>query len=145
MHRPRPCIGVAGTHCLQLTTNRRGRCDHCQRQADRQRGTSTERGYDAAHRRLREQLDPIVAAGQAVCRRCGNQIKPGQPWDLGHHADRTRPPSPEHRICNRQTAAHKAQSQKQEQRPAALAFFDTTPVNRDPLPRRQIPHTRRRP
>ncbi len=151
MPRPRPCLGLPGTHCPQLTTNRRGRCDHCQRQADRRRGTSTERGYDADHRRLREQLEPIVAAGQAICWRCGNRIQPGTPWDLGHSdTDRRVTRGPEHAACNRATSQHRREREWRTSsdravrtaKPPALAWFDTsTSTSRNPLPRRQIRHT----
>lgn len=37
--------------------------------------------------RARARLAPDVAAGRAVCRRCGLPIKPGQEWDVGHVSD----------------------------------------------------------
>ncbi len=46
------------------------------------------RGYTNAHVARRRQLEPLVATGQASCSRCGQPIKPGQPWHLDHRDDR---------------------------------------------------------
>lgn len=64
-----------------------------------------ERGYGAEHRRLRDALAPVVAAGEAVCARCHLRIAPGAPWDLGHSDDRRSWTGPEHRSCNRRAGA----------------------------------------
>jgi hypothetical protein len=62
----------------------------------------SRRGYGTHHRALRERWKPIVAAGLAVCARCGRPIMPGTPWDLGHvDDDKSRYRGPEHRSCNR--------------------------------------------
>lgn len=75
------------------------------------RGTATRRGYGPAHRRLRAQWAPRVAAGDVPCHRCGTLIEPGTRWDLGHDDDdRTRYTGPEHENCNRRAggrAAHR--------------------------------------
>jgi hypothetical protein len=45
---------------------------------------------------------PLVAGGGVRCARCGEPIKPGEPWDLGH--DDLYPAlysGPEHVRCNR--------------------------------------------
>ncbi len=85
-----------------------------------------------------------MAAGRATCARCGGRIEPGQPWDLGHvDGDRLRYSGPEHAACNRATSLHAHENRRAAAKPAH-AFFDTTPKNRDPLPRRQIRHTTRR-
>jgi hypothetical protein len=47
-----------------------------------------------------------VATGTVACARCGELIAPGDRWDLGH--DDENPAlyaGPEHRACNRSTAA----------------------------------------
>lgn len=68
--------------------------------------TTTARGYGNNHQKLRREVAPIVAAGQARCARCGKPIKPDEPWDLGH-IDGTRDyAGPEHSACNRATATH---------------------------------------
>ncbi len=88
-------------------------------------GRTVSRGYGAAHKRLRAKLSPIVASGAAVCSKCGEPIKPGEPWDLAH-ADRTGAhwlglySGAQHRACNRAT-----NHQRRQQPAKALAFFNT--------------------
>jgi hypothetical protein len=57
---------------------------------------------------MRQIVQREVAAGLAVCARCGLRIDPGEPWDLGHDDyDRTIYTGPEHRACNRATASRR--------------------------------------
>lgn len=71
-------------------------------------GTTTQRGYGAAHQAERARWAPIVARGGVICWRCGEPIRPGQPWDLGHDDnDRTIYRGPEHRGHNRAAGARK--------------------------------------
>jgi hypothetical protein len=64
--------------------------------------STTRRGYGWAHQRRRAAFARLVAAGLAICWRCGQPIEPGEPWDLGHDdIDRRRYRGPEHRRCNR--------------------------------------------
>jgi len=88
--------------------------------------TTRQRGYGAAHERLRAALAPQVATGAVRCARCGERIGIGAPWDLGHtdhpHAKRLGLYlGPEHRHCSRAKKPI-----RQQTRPAALAFFDVT-------------------
>jgi hypothetical protein len=70
------------------------------------RGSTTSRGYGAKHQALRKQVAALVKAGRAVCWRCGLPILPGMLFDLGHDDyDRTVYRGPEHRHCNRSSAA----------------------------------------
>lgn len=72
--------------------------------------TTTERGYDAKHKRIRANIQKRMnASEQFYCWRCTKPINPGEPWDLGHDDnDRTRYMGPEHAGCNRATTTHKA-------------------------------------
>src|SRR5687768_4441049 len=66
--------------------------------------------YGRRHRRLRRSWAGRIALGGVLCARCGLEILPASLWDLGH-VDGGGPVAyagPEHRACNRATAAHKA-------------------------------------
>ncbi len=72
------------------------------------RRTTTERGYGAAHQRLRGRWAPKVAAGLVNCWRCGKPIAPDDEWDLGHDdEDRSITRGPECLPCNRGTASRR--------------------------------------
>lgn len=72
------------------------------------RPSAHQRGYPAAHRRLRERWARIVATGTVRCARCGELIGADAPWDLGHDdRDRTLYAGPEHSSCNRAVMAHR--------------------------------------
>jgi len=79
-----------------------------ERERRRIRAPAAARGYGAEHRLLRKRLQALVATGEVVCARCGLPIHPDEPWDLGHDDfDRTIYSGPEHRACNRATAARR--------------------------------------
>jgi hypothetical protein len=65
------------------------------------------RGPWATHVARRRQLEPIVAAGQVSCCRCGQLIEPGQPWHLDHRDDRRGYLGAAHATCNLRAAAEK--------------------------------------
>jgi hypothetical protein len=72
-----------------------------------------QRGYGPVHRALRKRLGPIVATGTVPCARCGELIKVGELWDLGHDdLDRRRYSGPEHARRNRQTSSHRVEREK---------------------------------
>ena len=65
---------------------------------------TTARGYGTDHQRDRRRWAPLVAGGGVDCWHCQEPIDPGEPWDLGHDdRNRSLPPRPEHRRCNRAT------------------------------------------
>ena len=67
------------------------------------------RGYGAAHRARRRLLEPFVRSGAVPCARCGELIRWGEAWDLGHDdVDRSRYSGPEHASRNRATSSHRA-------------------------------------
>lgn len=80
---------------------RDGRCVTHQRTKDKARGTRQQRGYDAAHDRLRARWARKVATGQVNCARCGKRIGVLDDWDLDHTDDRAGYLGPSCRACNR--------------------------------------------
>lgn len=75
------------------------------------RRSTTQRGYDAAHKAERKRLAPSVARGEWDCARCREPIHPGTPWDLDHDASRTGYLGPSHASCNRAHGARKRNAQ----------------------------------
>src|SRR5215471_14288220 len=74
------------------------------------RQTTSKARYDWQHQQRRAAFAPIVLAGGALCARCHEPILPGEPWDMGHvDGDPSRYSGPEHRRCNRATAARRWQ------------------------------------
>lgn len=72
------------------------------------KSSTVARGYGYEHRKRRRLLEPVVAAGQAVCGRCGGPILPGQRWDLDHTDDRVGYRGTAHRFCNQAAGGRKA-------------------------------------
>ena len=68
------------------------------------RGSTAERGYGAAHQARRRALAPSVASGATKCSRCGEIIRPDEPWDLDHDNSRRFYLGPSHSRCNRAAA-----------------------------------------
>jgi len=67
--------------------------------------STVARGYGAQHRRLRREVAPAVASGQARCCRCGERIEPWQDWHLDHADDRRSYLGVAHAECNRRAGA----------------------------------------
>lgn len=84
----RACLGPRdGERCPTGALTDKPRCPACARARDKARGTRQERGYDAAHDRLRAQWQRRMDAGERVtCWRCGDPIDPTA-WTLGHCDD----------------------------------------------------------
>lgn len=76
--------------------------------SNRNRPSSTSRGYNSEHQAERERWYPLVAAGVVSCRRgelCrfhpDTLIHRGQKWHLGHPDEECPAPrAPEHATCN---------------------------------------------
>ena len=77
------------------------RCPDCVRARDGARGTRQQRGYDAAHDRLRSQYQRRMNRGEPFnCWRCSEPINP-EHWMLGHDDnDRSIYRGPECVPCN---------------------------------------------
>lgn len=80
------CLG-----CGQIGTwGRSGRCAACRIatarviERDPARRSLKRARYDAEHRRARRDWIPAVDTGTVRCGRCGETIRPGEPWDLDH-------------------------------------------------------------
>jgi hypothetical protein len=68
--------------------------------------------YGYAHQQKRRRLEPEIAAGRALCSRCGLLIAPWEAWDLDH-MDGGGPADylgASHAACNRATNKHQRQA-----------------------------------
>lgn len=96
-------------NCPQLVKQGTRFCAIHTRAYERQRGSSTARGYDAAHRHLRRAWEARLATGEThICAKCGQPVTAADQWDLGHTDNRQSWTGPEHRHCNRKDGQHKA-------------------------------------
>ena len=94
----RPCPKAG---CPTLINTGERYCPTHQREADRARGTTTERGYGHTHQVERARWAAILTQHSIPCARCGNPIERNAPFDLGHTDDRKGWHGPEHPACNR--------------------------------------------
>jgi hypothetical protein len=130
---PRPCLWCGKTfqpraqqqaHCSrscgQLHLQQRRRQDPNYQPPKKIRTpyteSSTARGYDSKHSRVRDTWLPTIAAGHGHCHATTcleptRWIQPGTAWDMGHTPDRTTWTGPEHRRCNR-SAGGKSRGKK---------------------------------
>ena len=90
-----------GPQCPTILTQGERYCPRHARDYEQRRGSSTQRGYDSAHRRLRAAWQALIDRGEVVhCARCGALIT-GTSWQLGHDDnDRTKYNGPECASCN---------------------------------------------
>lgn len=96
-------------NCPQLVPQGQRFCHTHTHTYNQQRGSSTARGYDAAHRHLRRAWEARLATGEThTCAKCGQLVTATDQWDLGHTDNRQSWTGPEHRHCNRQDGQHKA-------------------------------------
>jgi hypothetical protein len=65
----------------------------------RPKRSTNARGYGVVHQTTRRRVAEFVAAGLAVCARCGLPIDPARhEWDLDHRDDRRGYLGPSHRF-----------------------------------------------
>lgn len=99
----------AWRNCPQLVKQGTRFCAIHTHEYERQRGSSTARGYNAAHRHLRRAWEARLATGEThTCAKCGQPVTAADQWDLGHTDNRQSWTGPEHRSCNRKDGQHKA-------------------------------------
>jgi hypothetical protein len=89
--------------------------------------STTERGYGNMHAKLRRQLAPIVARGDAycmepVCLMVTRHIPAGTPWDLAHNRETGGYRGPAHQRCNRSEGAHHLNGFKRRRRWTSRAW-----------------------
>lgn len=107
----------------------------------RERAKATTLGkparYGYAHQKLRKELAPTVAAGLAVCARCGEPIHPDEPWDLDHADDGVTYLGVSHAAHNRATSRPAEPAPYPQDDPKRGIFYGP-PDEADPLaePRR---------
>lgn len=87
--------------CPVLSTEKR--CPEHSRAYEKKRGSSYQRGYDAAHQKERQR---IIKAGiqNFACAKCRVQFDNDEPFQLGHTDDRKAWTGPEHIRCNLRAA-----------------------------------------
>lgn len=100
---PAPCK-LAG--CPRPATPGRARCAAHQAEHERQRGTTTARGYGWDHQRARD--DQLHAAAGQLCAHCGHPMEATQLLDLAHTDDRAGYLGMAHARCNRQDGGRRS-------------------------------------
>lgn len=83
--------------CPRLQRARR--CAEHERQRERVRGSSSQRGYGQEHSKLRDSINRR-GIENFVCARCGGAFMAGEEFQLGHTDDRASWHGPEHARCN---------------------------------------------
>jgi hypothetical protein len=82
--------------------------------------TGRQRGV--RDQRVRLALAPAVASGTVLCPRCGDPIRPDEPWDVGHvlalaeGGHPAGPRRPEHAACNRRAGAQMVNARRPQRR-----------------------------
>lgn len=106
---PRAKHPCAEPGCPTAVPHGTSRCPDHQRARDKARGSRQQRGYGAAHDRLRATLATHLAAGHTIpCARCGAPIGHGDDWHLDHTDDRADWLGPSCALCNLSAAGKAA-------------------------------------
>lgn len=87
-------------------------CTEHEREYERARGSSSQRGYDSKHQTLRKHWRELIDRGGVSCASCGLPIHPQAPFDLGHTDDRTAYKGAEHVHCNRSDGGRRGRAQQ---------------------------------
>jgi len=101
----RPCVVYP---CPALIQRGQSRCPEHARQADQQRGSSTQRGYGTDHRRLRAE----AIKRQPWCGRCGHTGSADNPLSADHVQPKSRGGASE--AGNLQVLCHRCNSGKRD-------------------------------
>ena len=97
--------------CPTLINTGERYCPTHQRETDRARGTTTERGYGAPHRALRAHWQTLITREPQPCTRCGQPITTRDTWHLDHDDnDRSKYRGPSHAACNMSAGGRLAHS-----------------------------------
>lgn len=93
---------IPGCPTLIPTDAYRGLCPEHRKQHDRDRGSSTTRGYGHQHQRTRAGIAAAITRGETIpCWRCNQPIVTTDDLHLGHDDhDRSITRGPEHADCN---------------------------------------------
>ena len=105
MPAKRPCPRPG---CPELIGKGERACPEHRREYEQKRGSKQARGYDKAHDAERLAWASRLATGPIPCARCGQLIRPGDAFDLGHTDDRRGWTGPEHPSCNRAAGGRSA-------------------------------------
>lgn len=130
--RSRAFLGVRRCRdCRQPVEKHKQLCTDCRKAAENAwhrkpnggrrrypRASTTERGYGAAHQKVRKVWRQRIDAGECPpCGYCGRPILPGQFWDLGHpNDDRSQIPVPWHRSENRRFGGSQTQRRRRKEK-----------------------------
>jgi hypothetical protein len=106
-----------------------------------EQATTAEKGWGAAHQKLRKQWAPRVEAGLVTCSGCGEPIKPGTRWELAHAHTPTAYINgeylgPQHPACNRPSDRN---PKRPTATPPALNWFNSVSSKDSHRPGKQ-PH-----
>ena len=116
---------VCSPHCVRFVAPRRPSRNNVAPVKQR----TTARGYGGRHQALRKRVAVLVASGAAVCWRCSRPILPWMAWDLGHDDyDRNIYRGPEHRRCNRSSAATRGNRMRGNRKSGRTSASLTTPA-----------------
>lgn len=78
----------------------KGFCTQHATEAEKVRGSSSQRGYGTAHKKIRASWRARIENGGVCCSICGKPIPPGSNFHLDHNDDRSGYTGATHQACN---------------------------------------------